>query len=85
MFALFVTIKIKPGRRDEFIEATMGDAIGSNNDEPGCLRFDVHASDEDPNTGSTLLLSHESRSQSDPGGSASGGHLPARLQDHFSA
>ena len=50
MFALFVTIKIKPGHRDEFIEATMGDAIGSNNDEAGCLRFDVHASDEDPNT-----------------------------------
>ena len=50
MFALFVTIQIKPGHRDEFIEATMGDAIGSNNDEAGCLRFDVHASDEDPNT-----------------------------------
>ena len=50
MFALFVTVKIKPGHRDEFIEATMGDAIGSNNDEPGCLRFDVHASNDDPNT-----------------------------------
>ena len=37
MFALFVTAKIKPGHRAEFIEATMGDAIGSNNNEPGCL------------------------------------------------
>ncbi|MEE8466657.1 MAG: putative quinol monooxygenase [Dehalococcoidia bacterium] len=50
MFALFVTVKIKPGHRDEFIEATMGDAIGSNNDEPGCLRFDVLADNNDPNT-----------------------------------
>ncbi|MQG63262.1 MAG: antibiotic biosynthesis monooxygenase, partial [SAR202 cluster bacterium] len=43
MFALFVTAKIKAGHRAEFIEATMGDAVGSNNDEPGCLQFDVHA------------------------------------------
>ena len=50
MFALFVTVKIKPGHRDEFLEATMGDAIGSNNDEPGCLRFDVLADNNDPNT-----------------------------------
>jgi autoinducer 2-degrading protein len=50
MFALFVTVKIRPGHRDEFIEATMGDAIGSNNDEPGCLRFDVHADSKDENT-----------------------------------
>ncbi|NQW22794.1 MAG: antibiotic biosynthesis monooxygenase [SAR202 cluster bacterium] len=50
MFALFVTVKIKPGHRDEFIEATMGDAIGSNNDEPGCIRFDVHADPTDENT-----------------------------------
>tara|TARA_B100000749_G_C18073574_1_gene320600 strand:- start:194 stop:511 length:318 start_codon:yes stop_codon:yes gene_type:complete len=50
MFALFVTVKIKPGHRDEFIEATMGDAIGSNNDEPGCLRFDVLSDNSDPNT-----------------------------------
>ena len=50
MFALFVTVKIKPGHRYEFIEATMGDAIGSNNDEPGCLRFDVLEDNNDPNT-----------------------------------
>ena len=48
MFALFVTAKIKPGHRDEFIEATMGDAVGSNNDEPGCLRFEVYHSESDP-------------------------------------
>ena len=50
MFALFVTAKIKPGHRAEFIEATMGDAVGSNNDEPGCLQFDVHADPTDENT-----------------------------------
>ena len=50
MFALFVTAKIKPGHRAEFIDATMGDAVGSNNDEPGCLQFDVHADPNDENT-----------------------------------
>ena len=50
MFALIVTIKVKPEHRDAFIEATMGDAKGSNNDEPGCLRFDVLQDNNDPNT-----------------------------------
>lgn len=50
MFALFVTIKIKPGHREEFIEATNGDAEGSNNNEPGCLRFEAFADNSDPNT-----------------------------------
>ena len=42
MFALFVTVKIKPGHRDDFIEATRLDALGSVHNEPGCLRFDVY-------------------------------------------
>lgn len=50
MFALFVTIKIKPGHKDAFMEATMGDAEGSNKNEPGCLRFDVLQDNNDPNT-----------------------------------
>ena len=50
MFALFVTVKIKDGHRDEFIAATKGDAEGSNTAEPGCLRFDVLADNNDPNT-----------------------------------
>ena len=50
MFALFVTIKIKPGHREAFIEATNGDAEGSNNNEPGCLRFEAFADNSDPNT-----------------------------------
>ena len=41
MIALIVTINIKAGFKEQFMESMMGDAIGSNNDEPGCLRFDV--------------------------------------------
>ena len=50
MFALFVSEKIKPRHRAEFIEATMGDAVGSNTAEPGCVRFDVMADANDENT-----------------------------------
>jgi autoinducer 2-degrading protein len=49
MFALFVTIDVKPEHREAFMEATMGDADGSNNNEPGCLRFDVLQDNNDPN------------------------------------
>ena len=41
MRALMVTIKIKAGHRDAFMEALLSDARGSVYDEPGCLRFDV--------------------------------------------
>ena len=50
MYAIFVTIKIKPGCADKFKEASLGDAQGSVRDEPGCLRFDMHQSTTDPNT-----------------------------------
>ena len=49
MFALFVTINIKPGHKDEFMAATLGDAEGSNKNEPGCLRFDVLEDNSNPN------------------------------------
>jgi (4S)-4-hydroxy-5-phosphonooxypentane-2,3-dione isomerase len=49
MLSLLVTIKIKPGYRDAFVESLMGDARGSVNDEPGCLRFDVLQDSADPN------------------------------------
>ena len=49
MHALIVTIKIKPEHKDAFMEALHGDAVGSNKDEPGCLRFDVLQDAEDPN------------------------------------
>jgi autoinducer 2-degrading protein len=49
MLSLLVTIKIKPGYRDAFVESLMGDARGSVHDEPGCLRFDVLQDSADPN------------------------------------
>lgn len=50
MLAIFVTIKVKPGKMEEFVEASLGDARGSVGDEPGCYRFDVLQDPSDPNT-----------------------------------
>ena len=49
MISIFVSIKVNPGYRDRFIEATLDDARGSVADEPGCFRFDVLQDDSDPN------------------------------------
>ena len=49
MIALIVEINIKPGFKDQFMASMLGDARGSNNDEPGCLRFDVLQDTEDEN------------------------------------
>ena len=49
MISIFVTIQIKPGFRERFIEASLGDAQGSVRDEPGCFRFDILQADSDPN------------------------------------
>lgn len=48
MYAIFVPIKIKPERRDDFLKAIEIDARGSREDEPGCLRFDVLQDSTDP-------------------------------------
>lgn len=48
MQALLVTIQIKPGRKDAFMEAMLDDARGSVQNEPGCLRFDILQDSEDP-------------------------------------
>ena len=53
MFAIFVTINIKPEHVDEFIEASAGDAEGSTRDEPGCFRFDML---QDPGVPSRFYL-----------------------------
>ena len=50
MYVLVVTIKIKPGHKDAFMQAMLGDAVGSVRDEPGCYRFDVFQDEEDANT-----------------------------------
>ena len=49
MISIYVTINIKPGFKDAFMESLMGDAQGSVRDEPGCYRFDVLLSQEHPN------------------------------------
>ena len=49
MYIIIAPIQIKEGYKDRFIEEMIGDARGSVNDEPGCLRFDVIQDAEDPN------------------------------------
>jgi quinol monooxygenase YgiN len=48
MISIFVSIRVKPGFRDRFVKATLGDARGSVGDEPGCYRFDVLKDATDP-------------------------------------
>jgi autoinducer 2-degrading protein len=49
MIVLVVSIAIKEGFKDQFMDSLMGDAIGSNNDETGCYRFDVIQDNENSN------------------------------------
>src|SRR5262245_19259679 len=41
MLVNIVKVRIRPEQRQRFLEAIEVDAIGSNQDEPGCMRFDV--------------------------------------------
>ncbi len=41
MYVILAALQVKPGYKEEFIEAMLGDAKGSFNNEPGCLRFDL--------------------------------------------
>jgi len=49
MFALIVSLKVKPEMRDRFLEAAADDSTCSVRDEPGCRRFDVLQDQADPN------------------------------------
>mgnify|MGYP001355066755 CR=1 FL=1 len=49
MIALVVTIKIKLGHKEAFMSSILHNARCTDNDEPGCLRFDVLQDNEDPN------------------------------------
>jgi (4S)-4-hydroxy-5-phosphonooxypentane-2,3-dione isomerase len=49
MFALVVSLKVKPDQRDKFLAAAEDDSICSPRDEPGCLRFDVLQDQADEN------------------------------------
>ncbi|MDH3702870.1 MAG: antibiotic biosynthesis monooxygenase [Alphaproteobacteria bacterium] len=41
MIAKWVRVKIKPEMRQRFLDAIEVDALGSEQDEPGCVRFNV--------------------------------------------
>lgn len=48
MYALWVSVKVKPEMRDKFLEVIENDSICSPRDEPGCVRFDVLQDQSDP-------------------------------------
>lgn len=49
MLAMWVKVRVKPDQRDRFLKAIEVDAIGSERDEPGCLRFNVLQDEQDEN------------------------------------
>jgi quinol monooxygenase YgiN len=49
MFSLVVQMEVRPHRREDFLAGIAANAASSVRDEPGCLRFDVSASADDPN------------------------------------
>ncbi len=49
MLAMWVKVRVKPEGRERFLKAIEVDALGSERDEPGCLRFNVLQDEQDPN------------------------------------
>lgn len=49
MLALWVKVRVKPEARERFLKAIEVDAVGSERDEPGCLRFNVLHDEQDQN------------------------------------
>ena len=49
MIAVWVKVRIKPEKRQRFLDAIETDALGSERDEPGCLRFNVLQDTADEN------------------------------------
>ena len=49
MLAMWVKVRVKPDARERFLKAIEADALGSERDEPGCLRFNVLEDAADPN------------------------------------
>ncbi len=50
MLAIWVKVRIKPDKRQRFLDAIEVDALGSEKDEPGGLRFNVLQDAKDENT-----------------------------------
>ena len=49
MIAKWVKVRVKPDMRQKFLDAIEIDALGSEQDEPGCVRFNVLQDDADEN------------------------------------
>lgn len=50
MFVVAVTLTLAPGTAERFMPLVLENARASEADEPGCHRFDVCVSANDPNT-----------------------------------
>jgi (4S)-4-hydroxy-5-phosphonooxypentane-2,3-dione isomerase len=48
MIVMIVEVTVKAGMENEFLELITNDALRSEADEPGCLRFDVLQDVENP-------------------------------------
>lgn len=48
MISLTVTLQVRPGHLDDFLEAITANAHDSFHHEPGCLRFDINQSLANP-------------------------------------
>src|SRR6202158_2244244 len=49
MLAMWVKVRVKPEGRERFLAAIEVDALGSERDEPGCLRINVLQDEQDEN------------------------------------
>jgi (4S)-4-hydroxy-5-phosphonooxypentane-2,3-dione isomerase len=49
MLAIWVKARVKPEGRERFLKAIEHDALASEGDEPGCLRFNVLQDERDRN------------------------------------
>lgn len=49
MYTVWVRLEVHPDKIDEFTEGIHTNALASLNDEPGCIRFDVHRAINEPN------------------------------------
>ena len=49
MLAIWVKVRVKAEARERFLAAIEADALGSERDEPGCMRFNVLQDGQDQN------------------------------------
>jgi autoinducer 2-degrading protein len=49
MLAIWVKVRVKADQKQRFLKAIEEDALGSERDEPGCLRFNVLQDEKDEN------------------------------------